>query len=77
MEMLDVIPEKFSVNLDKNWIVRLWNYEEEKERSWNYKNLCMVLGDKIAHDALWETMPNALADMILWLHENKHISFTR
>ena len=25
----------------------------------------------------WDTLPNALAEMILWLHENKYISFTK
>ena len=68
MEMLDVMPENSKFELynqwDNEWTVT-WYYtddEEQKHIQIEYR--------------IW-TIPNALAEMILWLHENNFISFSK
>ena len=71
MEMLDVMPE---------W---LFIYRLKKAKTWNYKlwrayTVSTINCKDISNNKTsWDTLPNALAEMILWLHENKHITFTK
>lgn len=64
MEMLDVIPRMLKIGLDDCQLFcnKTWAMYEAK------------------HNELWgiiffKVLPNALAEMILWLHENNHIKF--
>ena len=72
MEMLDVIPE-FIDEYKRSPSFSMWTYwcryrsyaPEDPEVQW--KQI----------DFYEDTLPNALANMILWLHENKFISFNQ
>lgn len=65
MEMIDIIPDSIH---DKIW-----------QKKW------LEIGKKfVAYSTNWMAVhmvdwpiPNALAEMILWLHENNYISFTK
>ncbi len=66
MEMLDIIPNPIEIDWNKSFLsfcktcaTYSW-YEYEDEN--------------MLFEA-YQPLPNALADMILWLHENKHITF--
>lgn len=83
MEMLDVIPERiehegysFSLSifnlLDKKIFMRYISQGcEMNEEIWKKveydKRVAKING----------TLPNALAEMVLWLVENKHLSFNK
>lgn len=70
MEMLDVIPTSMIINGNKQ---RLkinsvqWEITKFWIRFWEETNFYDWYG----------TLPNALAEMILWLHENKYLSFNK
>ncbi len=70
MEMLDFMPDtiaqEYLLNFWKNNDRQYWvTYEEV---NWH----------QIWESWKWfETLPNALAEMILWLHENKYITFIK
>ena len=81
MEMLDVIPDRiehewysFSISLfnllDKKIFIRYissgWELDKELWKKVEYdKRVAKING----------TLPNALAEMIIWLVENKHLTF--
>lgn len=69
MEMLDVIPR---IKIDwYSYGINIWITQSRKYIVWyriNDKN-------KISSSFQSWTLPNALAEMILWLHENNYISF--
>jgi len=66
MEMLDVIPKKLT-------LIEEWNEKYEygflisKTNSGNFRVVLKV-------EFIW-TLPNALADLIIWLVENSHLNF--
>lgn len=68
MEMLDVIPDDIRVEiLPNNKYYTVWCY---------FTNI--DIDSKRFGSSDWScSVPNALAEMIIWLHENKHISFTK
>lgn len=59
MEMLDVIPDEVD---DLVFAMELWE--------WGYRNCNGYL--EVGFE---KSTPNALAEMILWLYENKHLTF--
>ena len=65
MEMLDVIP----------WEIKEHYLSIVKQMNGQY-DICYqeLFVSWELHNTEW-TLPNALAQMILWLHENKYISF--
>lgn len=66
MEMLDVIPTA-DISKDENWC-SVWVTECDNGNP----------NDKKYFEREFEwTLPNALADLILWLHENKYITFNK
>ena len=73
MEMLDVL------KLDKHeWELTMPEYIKIIQRDVNEYELEFSYGNVYCwkcHYIRGTNLPNALAEMILWLHENKHISF--
>lgn len=66
MEMLDVIPERH-----KWWFLVMFKDNVWYREDWIF----CVEEDWWMLEWGWERLPNALAEMILWLHENNYISF--
>lgn len=65
MEMLDVMPKY------------IWEANSKMLTIQYVPNVFIEYSDgryRIARTT-WETLPNALAEMILWLHENEYITF--
>jgi len=70
MEMLDVIPKRIKED------EKIYRLEIAENGMWFYVKYIehsMNPGKSLWHHN-W-TIPNALAEMILWLHENNHIKF--
>ena len=73
MELLD------EMKLDKHewqmkmpeWISISQRDLDEYELEFHYWDISRGL----CHYVRWESLPNALAEMILWLHENKYLTF--
>lgn len=75
MEMLDLIPAELTMRHEA-WESALETGLELSKTSVSY--VFYDWGDR--HETMYfamETLPNALAEMLLWLHENKHISFIK
>lgn len=69
-EMLDVIPD----TLHDDWQLHIWK---------NNDSQYWVVFEEVNWDCLktpwtwFETLPNALADLIIWLVENNYLTFTK
>lgn len=76
MEMLDVIPQRIVVDgIDGFFeIGQQYDLLYFCQLQWHRVKIWIVYHDDFRTE--W-TLPNALAEMILWLHENKHISFNK
>ena len=79
MEMLDVIPDHIAHEEDE-W--KGWDYAWQLLINKRVINIGYdVFYNRLIqepfnlHKSDTDTLPNALAEMILWLHENKYISF--
>ncbi len=68
MEMLDVMPDTIA----QEYLLNFWK---------NNDSQYWVQYEEVNGHSIWEcwkwfsNLPNALAEMILWLHENKYITF--
>ena len=67
MEMLDVIPPELQLSWYLFWIKKLPNEFE-------YEYYVEYAAEFNSYPFEW-TLPNALAEMVLWLHSNSHITF--
>jgi len=75
MELLDEMPNFIQVKY-KDWDV--WNYKLEIGRQWASKSREAYYVHYVewtwAHSFMLWTLPNALAEMWLWLKENNYLS---
>lgn len=70
MEMSDVIPNSIRIE-DRNFIFTIRKFEDIYSLWYeNWKNVILKLHSE------W-TLPNALADMVIWLVENKYLTFNK
>lgn len=69
MEMLDAMPE--SIEYRDGEIVTAWRHIGTIWVSYDYDGLAQV---KFDYKDSWN-LPNAIADLIIWLVENSHLTF--
>lgn len=69
MEMLDVMP---------NCIKNNWGYPLKISRTkWGTFIVAYQDWKFLLRDFIWDNLPNALASMLIWLVENKYLTFNK
>jgi hypothetical protein len=74
MEMLDVMPNYITDKKGDSYHLIIY-ISDDKEVQVVYEN--SQYGYRIYADECLNLLPNALAEMILFLHENNYISFSK